>query len=393
MVSRRTAGQLVLGSWTALALGRDEPAGGVHHAAQSPRGPCTPGEFFSDSLPRATPASRGINAQAILDFLSDVSAAQFELNSFMLYCRDAVVAEGWWWPYRPDLIHMMHSLTKSVTVGAVGWALADGLFRLSDKVVSFYPEELPARVSDHLAAMTVKDLLTMQTGHDHQTSGALWRPIKTSWVAEFYKIPVVYEPGTKFVYTSAATYMLSAIISRTSGMPLYEYLKPRFFDRLGIRGEEWSPGPQDITPGANGLSWHTADALTLGVLYLQGGRWKGQQILPVGWAEEVHKPHVPGQYGYQWWLGPNNVFFADGLFGQYSFVWPDQHAVLACTSAIAEQREEKFWEVVFKHFPSAFVSPSAHNPTAEAVLNAKTASLTLLPPLSRTTSPLVAQIS
>jgi hypothetical protein len=349
--------------------------------------------LFSDGLARAPPESRGINAQAILDFLSEASAGQFELNSFMLYRRDAVVAEGWWWPYRADLIHMMHSLTKSVTVGAVGWALADGLFRLSDRVVSFYPQELPARVSDNLAAMTVKDLLTMQTGHDHQTSGALWRPIKTSWVAEFYKIPVVYKPGTKFVYTSAATYMLSAIISRTTGMSLYEYLKPRFFDRLGIRGEEWDPGPQDITPGANGLSWHTADALRLGVLYLHGGRWQGQQVLPTGWAEEVHKPHVPGQYGYQWWLGPNNVFFADGLFGQYAFVWPDQQAVLACTAAIAAEREEQFWALVFKHFPSAFAGPGAHNPQAEAELTAKTAALRLLSPLRQTVSPLATRIS
>jgi hypothetical protein len=62
--------------------------------------------------------------------------------------------------------------------------------------------------------MTVGDLLTMRTGHDHETSGSEWRPLKTSWIAEFMKIPVVYQPGTKWVYTSAASYMLSAIVTK-----------------------------------------------------------------------------------------------------------------------------------------------------------------------------------
>lgn len=394
MISRRTAGKLVLGGTTALVFGPAEAGPSANAPARpQPLAPCATAPF-SDDLPRAAPESKGVDPQAVLDFLFEVAAAHLELNSFMLYRDGAVVAEAWWWPYRADLIHMMHSLTKSVTVGAVGWALADALFRLDDKVVSFYPRELPAQVSDNLAAMTVKDLLTMQTGHDHQTSGALWRPIKTSWVAEFYRIPVVYKPGTKFVYTSAATYMLSAIISRTTGKPLYEYLKPKFFEKLGIRGAEWPPGPQDITPGANGLSWHTADSLKLGILYLQGGRWKGAQILPTGWAEEVHKPHVPGQYGYQWWLGPNNVFFADGLFGQYSFVWPEQQAVLACTSAIAEQDEERFWGIVFKHFPSAFARGGAQrHSNSQAPLPAKLSGLSLLPVLRATSSPLSTRVS
>src|ERR1700712_391141 len=112
---------------------------------------------------------------------------------------------------------MMHSFTKSVTVSAIGMALDKGAFHMTDKVVSFFPEHLPPVVSENLAAMTVEDLLTMRTGHNVMTSGGDWRTIKTSWVAEFFKIPVVYKPGTKWVYTSAATYILSAIFSKTMG--------------------------------------------------------------------------------------------------------------------------------------------------------------------------------
>ena len=105
--------------------------------------------------------------------------------------------------------------------------------------------------------MTVEDLLTMRTGHASMTSGSVWRPIKTSWVAEFFKIPVVYQPGTKWVYTSAATYLLSAIVTKTTGQPVADYLKPRLFDPLDISGYQWPVGPENISPGANGLSWKT----------------------------------------------------------------------------------------------------------------------------------------
>ncbi len=390
-LSRRRAVQLYFGTGAAALASRCFE-GSVRGATPVPKA-VAPGvsNGYRDGFSRAKLESVGINPQAIVDFLADLEHNNVELDSFMLYRNGAVVAEGWWWPYRPDLIHMMHSLTKSVTVGAVGMALADGKFKLTDKVVSFYPNELPAKVDNNLAAMTVEDLLTMKTGHDHQTSGSEWRPIKTSWVAEFYKIPVVSRPGTKWVYTSAATYMLSAIFSRTMGVSVYEYLKPRFFEPLDIHGEEWLPGPQDITPGANGLSWHTADCLKLGVLYLQDGKWNGKQLLPPGWAEECHKPHTPGRYGYQWWLGPNNVYYADGMFGQYSFVWPDQKAVFACTSAIKGGRA--LTSAVYKHFPDAFQSSVGLNRSASSALAVKQEHLRLLQPLKSSDSPLTAQIS
>src|SRR5271154_1997888 len=215
----------------------------------------------ADGFTRAQPEARGVSSRSILAFLDDVRGANVELHSFMLYRRGDVIAEGWWDPYRADRIHMMHSVTKSVTACAVGLAMADGRFGLRDKVGSFFPEMLPASVDPKLAAMTVEDLLTMRTGHREEVSGAVWRPIKTSWVAEFFKIPVVDPPGTTFLYTSAATYMLSAIISKTTGEPASEYLRPRLFEPLDFKGYQWPLDPHGISPGANGFSCRTADLL------------------------------------------------------------------------------------------------------------------------------------
>jgi CubicO group peptidase (beta-lactamase class C family) len=300
-----------------------------------------------------------------------------------------VIAEGWWAPYRADRIHMTHSLTKSVSVCGVGFALAEKRFGLDDKVISFFPEFLPAKVDDNLAAMTIEDLLTMRTGHARETSGSEWRPIKTSWVAEFFKIPVVKKPGTEWVYTSAATYMLSAIISKTTGQKLADYLKPRFFEPLDIRDYEWDIDPHGITPGANGLSWRTADSLKLGVLYLQKGMWQGKQVLPVGWAEAVQAPHVKDKYGYQWWLGPDN-YSARGLFGQFTFVFPKDDAVLAITSAV----QRGFTAKTFPHFPAMFRQGAAANDDAGlAALRERTATLRLLPPTTETSSPVATTVS
>ena len=344
-----------------------------------------------DGLPRATPESQGIASGAILTFLDDIATHGFEVQSFMLWRNGNVVAEGWWSPYRADRIHMMHSLTKSVTACAVGLAIADGHFKLEDKIVSFFPEHLPPTVSDNLRAMTVEDLLTMRTGHASMTSGSVWRPIKTSWIAEFFKIPVVTPPGTNFVYTSAATYMLSALVTRTTGQAVADYLKPRLFDPLGISGYQWPAGPEGISPGANGLSWKTVDALKLGILHAQDGMWEGRQLLPKSWTDAVQYPHVKDKYGYQWWLGPDGAYLADGLFTQLSIVFPRQNAVLAITAGIPEK--SRFNKFVFEHFPAAFGPAPLRAGEEHAALEVRTAGLELLPAPRLTTSPMIGHVS
>ncbi|MFM0742195.1 serine hydrolase [Paraburkholderia xenovorans] len=389
-ISRRGTLRLLLGGTAATLLPFEARA---FAAGSSPKKSQNPA--VSDGLPRSRPEAQGISPDAILAFLDDARSSGFELHGFMLWRHGHVVAEGWWEPYRADRIHMMHSLTKSVTSAAVGLAIADGRFGLEDKVVSFFKEYLPETVSDNLAAMTVEDLLTMRTGHASMVSGSVWRQIKTSWIAEFFKIPVVYKPGTKFVYTSAATYMLSGIVTKTTGQTVVDYLKPRIFDPLGISGYDWPTGPDGISPGANGLSWKTSDSLKFGVLHAQDGMWNGQQLLPKSWVDAVHQQHVPGKYGYQWWLGQDDAYLADGVFTQYSVVFPKQNAVLAINAAIP--LDSGFSQLLYRHFPAAFQdTPPSGLPLDNRSLKklkARTDNLELLPPFVATTSPVIQHVS
>lgn len=276
----------------------------------------------TDGLPRARPAEAGIDARLLEAFLDKVEADGIDLHSLVLHRKGHVGAELYWWPYGPERPRVMHSVAKSFTAAAIGMALEEGKFALNHKVVDFFPDHLSVAPGGYLADMTVEDLLTMRTGHAEETSGSRWRGLRSSWIAEFFKIPVVHRPGTVYKYTSAASYMLSAILSRTSGETLHDYLRPRLFEPLGISGETWDMGPDGINPGGNGLTCKTIDMLKLGVLHAQKGLWQGRRILPETWVARATRPHSPGGYGYHWMTGPEHSFCAMGVFGQLLVVFP-----------------------------------------------------------------------
>jgi len=284
-------------------------------------------------LRRAHPREVEINADAVSALLDDLDKAGPERQTLLIYRAGALAVEDYRWPYGAERIRMMHSVTKSFTSAAVGLALAEGRFRLQDKVVKFFPEDLPAVVSPRLAAMTVEDLLTMRTGQAIETSGSRWRGLKTSWIAEFFRIPLEHDPGTFFQYTSAASYMLAAIVTRTTGVGLDQYLRRRMFAPLGFENETWDMGPEGINSGGNGLSCRVVDMLKLGVLHLDNGVWNGQRVLPEAWVREAIRRRG-GVYGYHWWTGPDGEFSAQGLFGQMIVVLPRYGAVVATTGAI-----------------------------------------------------------
>jgi CubicO group peptidase (beta-lactamase class C family) len=331
--------------------------------SQQPTGPASsevgagisgPSSPYGDRLLRASPSSQGVDADGVAAWLDDIAAAGLDLHAFMLHRHGHVVAEGWRWPYRADRPRNLHSVAKSFTACAVGLALEAGHFRLDDRVVSFFPEA-PTDPYHPLASMTVADLLTMRTGHAGETSGAVWRQLEGSWVEAFFRIPVDHPPGSKFVYTSAASYMLSAIVSRTTGETLHDYLRPRLFEPLGIVGETWDIGPDGINPGGNGLIARTADLLKLGVLHAQDGVWEGRRLLPEHWVRDAtHAQEASGRYGYHWWVHEDGGYSAIGKFVQMVRVFPEHGATLAVTGAM--KGSKLLMPHIDRHFPKCFAA-------------------------------------
>ncbi len=299
------------------------------------------------SLPRSTPEAEGISSANIYKFLSEVERSNHEFHSFMILRHGKVVAEAWWSPYRPDLRHSLYSCSKSFTATAVGFAVSEGKLSVNDKVVSFFPDQLPKTVSPNLAALRVRDLLSMTVGMDPDPSFSL-ASTDSNWVKGFFKTPILHEPGTTFLYNSLATYMAGAIVQKVTGQTLVEYLKPRLFEPLGITGMDWETDPMGYEVGGWGLRLRTEDMARFAQLFLQKGKWNGRQIIPQAWVEEatsmkiLQKPDIAQAdrekddwaqgYCYQMWRSRHNSYRGDGAYGQYMLVLPDQDAVIAITA-------------------------------------------------------------
>lgn len=237
----------------------------------------------NSGLPRSLPEAQGVSSKGILEFVNAVETKNLNLHSLMVVRHGNIVAEGWWGPYAPDLKHTLYSLSKSFTSTAIGMAVAEGKLTVEDKVVSFFPKDLPASVSPNLAAMRVKDLLTMSTGHDTDSTPALRNSAETNWVKSFLAFPVEHEPGTFFVYNSGATYMLSAIIQKLTGENVLTYLTPRLFKPLNILGADWEVDPNGINTGGWGLRLKTEDIAKFGQLLIRKGMWNGKRLLAENW--------------------------------------------------------------------------------------------------------------
>lgn len=355
------------------------------------------------ALPRSTPEREGISSTAILDFIQTADSAIDAINSVMIVRHGRVVAEGWWTPYDARTPHVLYSLSKSFTSTAVGLAVADGKLSLDDPVLKFFPSDAPDSLSANLKAMRVRDLLRMNTGQVTEAPLLSDAPALAgqTWVHRFLAHPVPFKPGTHFLYNSPATYMLSAIVQKTTGQKVLDYLEPRLFRPLGIARPTWVESPQGIDAGAYGLNVRTEDIAKLGLLYLQHGMWNGARILPAEWVDEATARQTSNGsaptsdwdqgYGYQFWRSRHG-YRGDGAFGQYMLVLPEYDAVVAITSGVRDMQSvmNLVWD---KLLPAMRPDSLAPNPVAERTLRARLGALKVRTVAGRTTSPLAARVS
>jgi len=353
-------------------------------------------------LARGMPEELGIPSAAILAFVDQVERDIHELHSFMLVRHGQVAAEGWWSPYAPERPHMLFSLSKSFTSTAIGMTVGEGLLTIDDPVLSFFPAETPETVSKNLAAMRVRHLLSMSTGHAKDATRRTTSQKDGDWIRGFLAAPVRYKPGTHFVYNSAATFMLSAILQKLTGKTLLAYLTPRLFEPLGVEKPTWEENPQGINVGGWGLNLRTEDIARFGQLYLQKGTWQCRQLVPEAWvdaatAKQISNGDDPESdwaqgYGFQFWRCRHNAYRGDGAFGQYCLVMPEQDAVLAITSGVSDMQAvlNVVWECLL---PAMKKAPLPPNPGGQAALRDRLASLRLPPPEGQAQSPLAEQVS
>lgn len=301
-------------------------------------------------LPRAIPEDEGVPSEAVtLLFDSLTALPKTDIHSVMILRHGKVIGEIHPAPFAPEYAHTLYSCSKTFVGVAVGLAIADNRLRLDDRVATFFPELLPDSVSDNLASMTVRHLLTMTSGIKPD-----WglRSKTRHWVRAFLS-KEVQMPGRDFAYDSLSTYLLSAIVQRATGMTLLDYLKLKIFHPMHITEVAWEVSPEGYNTGGWGLYLQTESLAKFGQLLLNRGCWNGQQLVPAAWLDEMTRCQVKTgreDYGYQTWLCdyPGAVR-ADGALGQYIIVVPEKDMVVVMTeSTLTNGRRQRtlVWELL-----------------------------------------------
>jgi CubicO group peptidase (beta-lactamase class C family) len=368
---------LLMSSLARLALSLFVPAAVLCHVSDAEA---------KTSLPRSTPEAEGVDSTGLLRFVEALEKNVDAVHSIMLVRHGKVVAEGWWSPYQSGDLHVMYSVTKSFTSSAIGFAQQEGLLSINDTILSHFPDRAPAKPADNMKEMRIRDLLRMSTGHAKDPSPGVKDEKNTAWVKAFLATDVEDKPGTHFLYNSAGSYVLGAIVQKVSGKTLEEYLRPRLFEPLGMDGPVWTKSPEGVNLGDGGISLHTEDLAKFGLLYLQKGVWNGKQLLKREWVEAATSLQTASGgnpdsnwdagYGYQFWQNKVTGFRADGAFGQFSFVLPKYDVVLAVTSGTSNMASvmDTMWQNLL---PALRDQPLPANPKALDTLKTKLGALEL----------------
>ena len=311
---------------------------------------------YEQAFVRATPESQGISSDLFAALLRELDASKdTDMHHFMALRHGKVICECNFAPYPKGMWHITHSMCKSITGMAIGMLIEEGKLKLNENIYDIFSDHMNAFSKIFRPVITVENLLTMTSGVTFNESGIV---SGNDWLGSFLNASVNGKPGTEFQYNSLNTYVLSAIVTKRTGETLTEYLTPRLFGPLGITKYYWETCPKGITKGGWGLFLCAEDMAKLGQLYLQRGKWNGQQLVSEYWIEISTARHLKTQndtygYGYQLWMEQRpGSFEYNGMLGQNVIIYPDMDMVLVTNAGNKEIFQDCIMlNIIRKYFP------------------------------------------
>jgi CubicO group peptidase (beta-lactamase class C family) len=288
--------------------------------------PCIPPPALADGWRVADAAVAGFDADRLCNALQSFAASPANLHGLVIERAGALVAEQYregqdsrsytLFPRRTAFdartLHDVRSITKSVVGLLWGIAQAEGAVPpLGSALLDQFPQ-LADLKSDGRERITVEDALAMRSGLDWDESGSyrswsndehglVWRGDQARYV---FDRAMAAPAGTRFNYNGGLATVLALVLTRNAGMSLPDYARQRLFEPLGITDCEWTRDLQGRPLAYSGLRLRPRDLARIGRMVLDGGRWKGRQVVPASWIAMSLAPHVPsGEYGYLWWRG------------------------------------------------------------------------------------------
>lgn len=292
-----------------------------------------------------TPDYHGVDG-AILERLHE-SVKETEMYSIVIAKDGFIIDEYYKEGYDENSVFRLASCSKTFTGALIGVAIDQGLINGVDVLLADILPQLADSDEPQKKEITIRHLLTHTSGiewYEWGGNASSWQPFVTAdnWVDYILSRRMVSQPGATFNYTTGGSHLLAAALQEATGKSEYEFGVEHVFSPIGMDSVQWAADPQGITDGGNGISMNARDAAKFGQLYLDGGRWKGRQILPEEWVEQSVQQQSAGsgnsgRYGYQWWLRPFGAgnyatYYAMGHGGQFVFVIPELNLVTVITS-------------------------------------------------------------
>jgi CubicO group peptidase (beta-lactamase class C family) len=299
--------------------------------------PPRPSGDWLDVRPAGSGAdSFGAATKRIADGLPDVRA-------LIVVRHGQVVLERYFGGASRATLFNTKSVTKSVVSALVGIALHEGRIRsLDDPIATWLAADITGRAHPDVKRLTLRHLLTMTTGWRWTENG----PETSAWLASRNRVRFMLEqpmdalPGTRFNYSTGVAHLISAILARATGMSISDYAHQRLFNPIGARPGNWGRDSQGLNEGGSELELSARDMARFGLLYLNGGTWRGNSVVPRTWVLESTTPHGRVDYGYLWsylpaeWGGP--AVNAQGYGGQIVSIVPAADAVVVIASTTTD---------------------------------------------------------
>lgn len=230
-----------------------------------------------------------------------------------------------------DLINI-RSMTKSIISLLIGIALKEKYIKSIETPIQYFLSNAPKNI-------TIRELLTMSSGFNIEDKD-LYGLIEKSkdWVNDILELPILCKG--QFRYKGVDYHLLSAILSKTTGLSALNYALLKLFSPLGINDIEWESDPQGVTVGSTGLKISFNGLIRLSQILLNNGFENNNEIIPNSWIKNsttngVTTNYNYGDYGYGWWIKNykgNQIYRALGSGGQQILIHPQKKVSIIVTA-------------------------------------------------------------
>lgn len=295
-------------------------------------------------LKTVSPESVGISSKAINDYIDYLGKRGVNIHSFLMIRHGKICAEGYYGSYTEDKLQRMYSISKTFTSAAIGLMVDEGKIKLTDRIADYFPEYVPENPHQALLDITIEDMLKMAVAFcwDSTNPGTMHNDQSKNWARSFFEAKVTHPSNTGFLYDTAASHVMAALVEKLSGKKMMEYMRDKLFDPIGFSKDAWCiEGPEGSSWGGSGVMATLRDLAKFALVFLNKGKFNGQQLISEEYITKATSKQLDldvfegtfwTDYGYQVWIMKDYGFCFRGMGSQHAICVPEKDFIFCCTA-------------------------------------------------------------